>query len=197
MKTRFFSKSRITLTLMVVCGQVMPALMAQDSNPPVSVEVAVPAPAIAEARPVQLSPGVAEILKLARAHMSDDVIVAFIRNSGSSYHLSAAEIVYLRQQGLSEQVVTIMLSTAQNAPAESPQYAPQAAPAAGTTAFWANSNPQPSAPAPAAPQPSAQPAPVYQAAPTYAAAATVYAQPAPMYDYATPTYGYYDSWPYY
>src|SRR5271167_2015345 len=122
MKSRMSFRPMTALVVML-CGQIAPVLLAQDPNPvPAKAEAAAPASA-SEAREVQLSSGVAEILKLGRAHMSDDVIIAFIRNSGTTYHLSASEIVYLREQGVSEQVVTAMLSAGQNVTAPSPQAA--------------------------------------------------------------------------
>jgi uncharacterized membrane protein YgcG len=172
----------MTVAVMVLCSQVAPVLLAQNSNStPASAEAAAPAP-VSETRPVQLSSGVPDILKLGRAHMSDEAITAFISNSGRTYHLSVSEILYLREQGVSDQVVTAMLNSRQNAAATVAQVAPQPAPT-GPTADWVNNIPQP-APAPA------------QYAPTYVAAAPVYTQPSPVYVYP-PSYEYYDSWPYY
>ena len=37
-------------------------------------------------------------------------IIAYIRNSGNSYGLNADQIIYLRQQGLSDAVIRVMLS---------------------------------------------------------------------------------------
>lgn len=54
--------------------------------------------------------GVAQILQLAQAKISDDTIIAYIRNSGSSYQLDAKQIIYLRQQGISEKVINFMLN---------------------------------------------------------------------------------------
>ena len=112
--------------------------------------------------------------------MSDEAITAFISNSGRTYHLSVSEILYLREQGVSDLVVTAMLNSRQNAAAAVAQVAPQPGPT-GPTADWVNSSPQP--------------APVAtQFAPAYvAAAAPVYAQPSPVYAYPAPYYGYYDS----
>ena len=178
--------------VIVLCSQTAPVLLAQNSSPaPASAEAAAPA-SVSETRTVQLSSGVPEILKLGRAHVGDEVIIAFIMNSGRIYHLSASEILYLREQGVSDQVLTAMLSAGQNVAATSAQAAPQpvAQPAlqsapTGPTAVWANSSPQP---APAA----------TQFAPAYVeAAAPVYAQPSPVYAYPAPSYEYYDSWPYY
>jgi uncharacterized membrane protein YgcG len=165
----------------------VPVLLAQTSNPaPTSAVVAAPASA-SETHPVQLSSGVPEILKLGRAHVGNEIIIAFIRNSGRTYHLSASEILYLREQGVSDQVVVAMLSAGENAAATAAQATPQPAPT-GPTADWANSSPQP---APAVTQP----------APPYVETAPVYAQPSPVYTYPytypAPYYGYYDYWPYY
>jgi hypothetical protein len=181
------SKLMMTVAVMVLCSQVAPVLRAQDSNSaPASADAAAPA-SVSDTRPVQLSPGVPDILKLGRAHVGDEAITAFISNSGRTYHLSVSEILYLREQGVSDQVVTAMLNSRQNAASTAAQPAPQSA-ATGPTADWVNSSPQP---APAAPQPAAQ------FAPTYVEAAPVYTQPSPVYVYPAPSYGYYDPWPYY
>src|SRR5207237_5055894 len=58
---------------------------------------------------VHLSRSAEEVLKLARAKVSDGAIVAFIMNSGSTYNLSVSEILYLREQGVSDFVITTML----------------------------------------------------------------------------------------
>jgi hypothetical protein len=177
MKSRIFWKPTMAVAVMALCSQIAPVLLAQTSNQ---------APA-SEARTVQLSSGVQEILKLGRGKVGDEVIIAFIVNSGKIYHLSASEILYLREQGVSDQVLTAMLSAGQNVATTAAQAAPQpvANPApTGPTADWVNSSPQP---APAA----------TQFAPAYvAAAAPVYVQPSPVYVYPAPSYGYYDSSPY-
>jgi len=181
------SKLMMTVAVMVLCSQVAPVLRAQDSNSaPASADAAAPA-SVSDTRPVQLSPGVPDILKLGRAHVGDEAITAFISNSGRTYHVSVSEILYLREQGVSDQVVTAMLNSRQNAASTAAQPAPQSA-ATGPTADWVNSSPQP---APAAPQPAAQ------FEPTYVEAAPIYTQPSPVYVYPAPSYGYYDPWPYY
>ena len=187
MNSVMLSKLMMTVAVMVLCSQVAPVLRAQDSNSaPASADAAAPA-SVSDTRPVQLSPGVPDILKLGRAHVGDEAITAFISNSGRTYHVSVSEILYLREQGVSDQVVTAMLNSRQNAASTAAQPAPQSA-ATGPTADWVNSSPQP---APAAPQPAAQ------FAPTYVEAAPVYTQPSPVYVYPALSYGYYDPWPYY
>jgi hypothetical protein len=69
------------------------------------------------AQPANLSPAVQEVVKLTQAHMSDDVIVAYIHNSGAAYSLSADDILYLNSQGVSQPVISELLHTRQNAPA--------------------------------------------------------------------------------
>jgi hypothetical protein len=57
----------------------------------------------------QLAYGVPQVLQLVQARVGDDTIIAYIKNSGNSYGLSADQIIYLRQQGASDAVVTAML----------------------------------------------------------------------------------------
>ena len=182
MKNRLPCQPMMALAVMVLCSLLAPVLRAQNTNPaPASTRAAVTASA-GEPRPVQLSPGVPEILKLGRARVSDDLIIAFIRNSRATYHLSASEILYLREQGVSEPVLAAMLNARQNAAATTAPAAPQPAPT-GPTAESANSSPRP------VPVPT-QPAPAYDA--------SVYAQPPPVYAYPAPSYyDYYGDWPYY
>jgi hypothetical protein len=54
--------------------------------------------------------GAADIIQLSQAQVSDGTIVTYIRNSGDSYGLDASQIVYLRQQGVSDAVVDAMLT---------------------------------------------------------------------------------------
>jgi len=58
----------------------------------------------------QLTPNVAAIVNLAQAKISDDTIIVYIKNSGNSYGLDAAQIIYLHQQGISAAVITAMLN---------------------------------------------------------------------------------------
>jgi 2,3-bisphosphoglycerate-independent phosphoglycerate mutase len=48
-----------------------------------------------------------------RAKVGDDTTIAFIQGSGKSYSLNASEIIYLREQGVSDHVITTMLSQRQ------------------------------------------------------------------------------------
>src|ERR1035441_9610853 len=128
MKSPIFCRPRAALAVIMLCSQTAPVLLAQNSSPaPASAEAAAPASA-SETHPVQLSSGVQDILKLGRAHVSDEAITAFINNSGRTYHLNVSEILYLREQGMSDQVLTAMLSAGQNVATVAAQTAPQLAP---------------------------------------------------------------------
>ena len=79
--------------------------LAQDSSAKNTVQ-----PAAVNAPVPQLSYGVAQIEKLAQAKVGDDTIIAYIKNSRNSYGLNADQIIYLRQQGISDAVITTMLN---------------------------------------------------------------------------------------
>jgi hypothetical protein len=55
--------------------------------------------------------GVADVKALAQAKVSDDVIISQIRNSHTVYHLSASDIIDLRNSGVSEKVLDFMINT--------------------------------------------------------------------------------------
>jgi hypothetical protein len=118
MKTQNFKKT--VLIIATVTGLLLLAgnVMAQDSS---TTAVA------SQSAPVQLSPAVSQVLQLAQAKVSDGTIVAYIQNSGTIYGLDASQIVYLRQQGVSDTVVTTMLNQRTRVMASAAQTAPQAA----------------------------------------------------------------------
>jgi hypothetical protein len=58
----------------------------------------------------QLTPNVAAIVKLVQAKISDDTIIAYIKNSGNNYRLDAPQIIYLHQQGIADAVIAAMLN---------------------------------------------------------------------------------------
>ncbi len=113
-----------------------------------------PGAARAQSTPANLSPGVQEVVKLSAAHMTDDVILSYIKNSGAAFSLSADDILYLNSQGVSQPVISALLKAA---PAPPPVPASTPPPALITP-------PPVSAPPPAIVQP-ATPAPVVAATP--------------------------------
>jgi hypothetical protein len=104
--------------------------------------------------PSDLSPGLAEIIKLAQAHVDEDVILAYVKNSHQVFSPTADEILYLSDLGLSQNVIGAIVKTATPAaPAQSPQEiaaepAPALAPAPASP---------PAAPLAAASQPDSAP----------------------------------------
>ena len=80
------------------------------------------------AAPPNLSYGVPQIIQLSQAQVSDSLIVTYINGSGNSYGLDAAQIVYLRQQGVSEPVINAMLSQPKPGAVAGGGYVPAPAP---------------------------------------------------------------------
>ena len=69
--------------------------------------------------PPQVQPGpplgVEDIQALAKAGLNDDLIISQIRNSGTVYRLSAADIILLKNSGVSEKIIDFMINTPNNA----------------------------------------------------------------------------------
>jgi len=176
MKMRISSLSLlISLGVSALLPQVLPAQEASVtlSAPPVNVSPAPPPPAAVD--PAKLPYGVADVVKLARAQVSEDVITTYVMNSGTAYNLSPNEIVYLRDQGVSDHVINIMLDQRRNLAASMNQ-AP-AAPPVQQPAYSDNG----------AAGSYAQTAP-------NAPSSSLYVIP---YSTTYPGYSYYDSYPYY
>ena len=100
MKTRTSPGLFLTVTITAMLVLAARNVPAQDSTTTSAAQTA----------PVQLSYGVSQIIQLSKAKVSDDTIVNYIRNSGSSYGLEASQIVYLKQQGVSDTVINTMLN---------------------------------------------------------------------------------------
>src|SRR5439155_21768228 len=119
--------------------------------------------------------GVADVLKLCRAQAGEDVVVSYVQNSGTIYNLGPNEIVYLKNDGVSERVLNAMLEQRRRVAEASVQ-----------------------APPPAQPYPNAQSAPVEApVVPTYSSGSSVYVIPYSGATYAYDYYPYYSSYPYY
>src|SRR5579862_3973022 len=96
----------------------------------------------AQSAPATTSPNVQEVVKLSKAHLSDDVILAYIKNSGVSYTLGADDVLYLNAQGVSQPVISALLQA--QPPAAQAPVPPPAQPLSPPTAAVQ----QPSTPAP-------------------------------------------------
>jgi hypothetical protein len=182
MKTFHFQKARLIIVGLAVPAFTAGYVLAQDSSNSTSA-VATPPAAVSAPAP-QLSYGVPEVLQLSQAKVGDSVIINYIQNSGNNYGLDAAQIIYLRQQGVSDAVINTML----NQRTQSAQIAAAATPSPANAA--ANSTP-------ASTTTTVQPTVAYVPATT---ASTVYVIPdTQTYNYnawlySRPYYGYY---PYY
>ena len=122
-------------------------------TPPAAVAAASAQPQTAT--PATLSPAAAEVVKLATSGVGDEVVLAYINNSQAPFELSAGDVLYLKDLGLSPEVTTAMLNHDSMLQGQPPQYAPVA------------TNPAPAAaaaPPPAQPV-AAEPAPAYVTSP--------------------------------
>ena len=95
MKTRIFQK---TLAIAAAGSLALLALNASAQNS-----------TGANAAP-QMPSSVTEIMQLTQAKVSDDTIIAYIKNSGNGYSLNAAQIIYLHQHGISDAVINAMIN---------------------------------------------------------------------------------------
>ena len=119
------------VAVMAVAGLALSAstALAQDSSAENTVQ-----PAAVNAPVPQLSYGVSQIVQLAQAKVGDDTIIAYIKNSGNSYGLTVDQIIYLRQQGISDAVITTMLNQPKPAVAVATPTTPAPQPVASSTA---------------------------------------------------------------
>jgi len=118
MKTNFLQTMLVVVTVAGLAGAASPA-RAQDSS-------------AASAAAPQLSYGVSQIMQLEQAKVGDDTIIAYVKNSGNSYGLDANQIIYLRQQGVSDAVITTMLNQPKPAVAVATPATPASQPVVST-----------------------------------------------------------------
>ena len=93
---------RILTVVLLASGPLVAQTNSPLPNPPLPSEAA--APGIAS-----LSPGMAEIVKLAQAGVSKDVLLSYIAGSPGAYHPTPDEIVYLNDLGVSDDVITSLM----------------------------------------------------------------------------------------
>ena len=96
-----------------------------------------------------ISPNAAEVVKLAGSGVGEDVVLAYVQNAQSLFNLSADDVLYLRDVGVTQPVITAMLNHDNALRAQQPQ-APPAQYAPAPTAEVAAPAPAPEAPAPQA-----------------------------------------------
>ncbi len=104
MKTRNLQNSLLALAAVTALAFTAGNAAAQEPT------TATAQPAAARQPAPQLSYGVPQVLQLVQAKVNDCIIVSYIQNSGTIYGLKAGEIVYLKQQGVSDTVLNAMLN---------------------------------------------------------------------------------------
>ena len=55
--------------------------------------------------------GIADVAQMAQQHISDEVIINQILSSGSVYQLSSNDTIWLKQNGVSDRVIEVMMNT--------------------------------------------------------------------------------------
>ncbi len=102
MKIQGFPKTGFALATAMLVAFSTATIFAQDTAT---------APPVANSNPgPDLSGPVEQVLQLAQAKISDTTIITYVQNSGTVYGLDAPQIVYLKQQGVSEAVINAMLN---------------------------------------------------------------------------------------
>jgi hypothetical protein len=198
MKTTAKSNCPAFLAVAFTFAPLCLALAAEPSNDPVAADVSnsvsTPAPVITAApapSPQKLPYGVEDVLKLSRAQVGENVILNFVQSSGTIYNLEPKDIVYLRDQGVSDKVINAMLDQRKRVEVAAQTAGP--APVVTQNPSPSQSPPPDSAAGPTA-QVSSDPNVVAEA-PLTPPASSVYVIPySGAYSYYAP-YGYY--YPYY
>lgn len=103
----------------------------------------------------RLSPGAAEVVRLAQAGVDDTVVLGYVENSQAPFALTADDIVYLRDVGISSTVLTAMLNRDKALPAQSTAYTYDQRLYTPATGAVMTPVPQPGVPQPAVPAPPA------------------------------------------
>lgn len=190
MKTR---TSRISLFVSLGAASLVALGATAETLAPYPTET--PAPAASDAPPPKLPYGVDDVLKLSRAQISEDITLNYVKNSGTIYNLSPKDIVYLRNEGVSDKVINTMIDQRSNVPADvanqNALQAQAAASAAGAPPASADATTVQTTPVYVQPQPFyVEPTPVYvPPEPYYEPASTLYIIPYPR-NYSRPW-----SWP--
>jgi hypothetical protein len=99
--------------LIAATAMSLQTIWAQTPPPPDTQPEAVPTPGKPEGAPavqVNVSPATAEIVKLAESGVGDEVVTSYVNSSQGAFNLSADDIVYLKDVGISESVISVMMS---------------------------------------------------------------------------------------
>jgi hypothetical protein len=155
------------------------ALICLILNGLLAINVSAQTPASAPSSSTGLPAGVQDVVALTKAGIGEDPILAKIKKAGTSYDLTAEQIIYLKNLGVSENVITTLIG---------PASAPVSVPTPVTSAPVVPPAPAPAIPAPVVAPPSAPaastpvavpPAPVVTAPIAAPVSAVTSAQPPP------------------
>src|SRR5689334_7770444 len=67
-----------------------------DAPPPTGDAIASPETQVAASPPATISPGAAEVIKLASSGVTEDVVLAYVNNSQYIFSLSSEDVIYLK-----------------------------------------------------------------------------------------------------
>src|SRR5437763_587655 len=95
-----------------------------------TIIVLFPAHSADTAPSANVSPAAAEVARLASSGVGDDIVLGYIKNAQAPFKLSADDILYLKNKGVSSAVITAMLSHDSGA---KPDAQPATAPAPSTS----------------------------------------------------------------
>jgi hypothetical protein len=105
MKISVFQKILAVVVAMTWLAASALSLQAQDAG-----MTNAPGPAMGLTPTPPLSPPTLQVLQLAQAKVSEGTILAFVKGSQANYNLDAPAIIFLRQQGVTDAVLTAMLT---------------------------------------------------------------------------------------
>jgi hypothetical protein len=210
MNRKGFHKTGMTLAAATLVAFSTPNIFAQDTNAFGQYEMPTGTPANSQPLPPEtqapppetpitsmpssttpLSGAQVQILQLSQAKISDSTIITYIQNSSTIYGLNASQIVYLKQNGVSEPVINAMLNQSTAMAQQQQQQQAQMPPPGSdqSAAAYQGAVAQPSSPAP-----STTYVPDSQTADYNSWASPYYYYP--YYGYNYPYYGYGGYWPY-
>jgi hypothetical protein len=85
--------------------------------------------ASAEGTTPELPSGVQDVVKLVKAGLGEDVVLAHIKSLNANYNLTADQLIYLHQQGVSQNEIKALMSTGNSTPISPVAPAPVPTPA--------------------------------------------------------------------
>ncbi|MDB6058346.1 MAG: hypothetical protein JWO95_2190 [Verrucomicrobiales bacterium] len=100
------------LVLIAITALLTTTHAQSDAPAPVTADATVStnlAPAELPKLPADLSPGLADVIKLTQSNVGDDVVVGYIKNSSNISQPTADEILYLNDLGVSQDVINALM----------------------------------------------------------------------------------------